>query len=68
MKETVNIIAAMVGEAASHQNISASSNIKRSSSRPAPRKIASKPASKKVKKDQDNEDVFPLDEEDLKEF
>ena len=71
MKETVATIAAMVGEQTDHAIISGST-MKKKSNKPAPKKIASKPAPKKqpakVKKEQDNEDIFPLDEEDLKEF
>ncbi|WP_373074061.1 methyl-accepting chemotaxis protein [Sulfurimonas sp.] len=67
MKETVNIIAAMVGEATNTMSVSHHVDSNRSS-RPAPKKIAAKPVPKKAKPAQDADDVFPLDEEDLKEF
>ena len=63
MKETVNIIAEMVGEdtnKASHQ--SAASHISRSPSRKAKARPANATSKRSTK------DVFPLDEEDLKEF
>lgn len=69
MKETVNIIAEMVGEARTDTHTPSTHNQSRSSgSKSAPKKITKKPAPKKPKSNQDNEDVFPLDEEDLKEF
>lgn len=62
MKETVNIIAAMVGQATNHSG-SSSSSISHTKRR------APKPTRKRETKSQQNpEDVFPLDEEDLKEF
>ena len=60
MKETVNIIAAMVGESTSSTVSHTSSTLRQSHA--APKRKAAK-VSKRT-----NEDVFPLDEEDLKEF
>ncbi|MEA3522811.1 MAG: methyl-accepting chemotaxis protein [Campylobacterota bacterium] len=60
MKETVNIIAAMVGEATSQ--VSAPSHSMKQTRRAARPKRAAPTASKSA------EDVFPLDAEDLKEF
>ena len=64
MKETVNIIAEMVGQATTSPTMA---HHVTSSHRSAPKKNVLK-APKKVKQSQSNDDVFPLDEEDLKEF
>ncbi|MEA3374367.1 MAG: methyl-accepting chemotaxis protein [Campylobacterota bacterium] len=62
MKETVNVIAAMVGEATNATTASNPSQ-SRAQTRRAPRPArAAAPAQKSA------DDVFPLDEEDLKEF
>ncbi|WP_415250801.1 methyl-accepting chemotaxis protein [Sulfurimonas sp.] len=61
MKETVNVIAKMVGEATTQTAISAPLQSSRQVKR-APTRRAAKSAHKS------SEDVFPLDEEDLKEF
>jgi len=66
MKETVATIAAMVGED-TDSTAMLNNRTKSRSVKTAPKKIAKKPAPMKPRQ-QDNEDVFPLDEEDLKEF
>lgn len=68
MKETVNIIAEMVGQDTTSTDTSHHSNVQRNKNTRSPKKIASKPAQRKAIHLRDNEDVFPLDEEDLKEF
>jgi len=67
MKEVVNIIAEMVGEATTNSNVTTQhhTTISKSSK---PKKIARRVAQPKARQRQDAEDVFPLDEEDLKEF
>jgi methyl-accepting chemotaxis protein len=67
MKDTVATIAAMVGEETEHTDFASHTS---GGKKYTPKKIAKKPAPKKQKQksNQDNEDVFPLDEEDLKEF
>ena len=63
MKETVNIIAKMVGEATTQvSHASAVSHVSRAPARKAKTRSANAASKRSTK------DVFPLDEEDLKEF
>ena len=65
MKETVGIIASMVGETT---NTSMPTHTNTTRKQTAPKKLTTRSTPKKVKQNQGNDDVFPLDEEDLKEF
>jgi len=66
MKETVATIAAMVGVETHHSSSSTThhKNTQKTAKHPAPKKRATQNA----KHHQESEDVFPLDDEDLKEF
>lgn len=65
MKDTVNIIAAMVGEV---NNATTSTHHNHAPQRAVSRKTAPKALKATPRTQQNSEDVFPLDEEDLKEF
>ena len=62
MKETVNVIAAMVGEATTQTSVSHPTHSKKQTKRATPKIKTTKASSKNT------DEVFPLDEDDLKEF
>ena len=66
MKETVNIIAAMVGEETTQATTSHA--VHSSTTNRAPKQASRAPKRKQPQAQQRSADVFPLDDEDLKEF
>lgn len=68
MKETVNIIAEMVGEETTQATTTTHSTTRSSSTTRAPKQASRAPKRKQPQAQQRSEDVFPLDDEDLKEF